>query len=341
MINASNEYKIAINDRATRYCCDAEITLIDGTILNLDESKIRNIKIDDAVSQNDKFTVGSAIINKLTMLIDNLEDEYSIYDFTDAIIRPRIGLQLSSTIEMMNKGEFIAEDPKTIGSIISLTAYDNMSKFDKPFKDVNISFPCSADLLLTSVCLHCGVPLASNVFQNSDHIIQTRPIDDAINCREIVSWTAQKAGCFARCNTTGALEIKWYDTNAIKDNVIDGGTFDSATPYASGDNVDGGNFLDYASGDAIDGGTFTKMNRYHHIYSLTSISVATDDVVITGLQVVDTSETPNTVLYGVKGYVISFEGNKLIQSQTDAQTIANTIGPKIVGMKFRPLTINA
>ena len=39
--------------------------------------------------------MGSAIINKLTLTIDNLDEAYSEYDFTGAVIRPTVGLQLS------------------------------------------------------------------------------------------------------------------------------------------------------------------------------------------------------------------------------------------------------
>jgi hypothetical protein len=45
-------------------------------------------------------------------------------------------------------------------------------------------------------------------------------------------------------------------------------------------------------------------------------------------------------LYGQVGYVISLEGNKLIQSLEDATAIANSVGAAIVGMKFRPCSIS-
>ena len=111
--------------------------------------------------------------------------------------------------------------------------------------------------------------------------------------------------------------------------------------YTTGDNLDGGNFTDYSSGDNIDGGNFDNMDRYHHIYALSSATIATDDVVITGLKVKamgTESDYGETVMYGSDGYVIEITDNPLIQ-EGQAATIANSVGAKIVGMRFRPMSI--
>jgi hypothetical protein len=342
MINVSSEFKTLIKGNDRKFYGGAEITLADATVLTLDNTKIMSLKIEDMTSQNDEFTIGSAIINEMTLTINNLTEEFSDYDFTDAVIRPTVGLKLSETTETLNKGVFTADDPKAIGSIITLTALDNMVKFDTPFKDVVLVFPTTPILLLSAVCLHCGVTLATTTFLNDDFTITERPLDDAVSCREVVSWIAQLSGNFARMNTSGQLELKWYDFEIFEEGNLDGGTFDDTeeTSYQSGDSADGGNFTDYTSGDNIDGGSFTDLSRFHHFYSLSQFSVATDDVVITGISVTDSAETPNTVLYGQVGYVISLEGNKLIQSLEDATTIANSVGAAIVGMRFRPLNLN-
>ena len=82
-----------------------------------------------------------------------------------------------------------------------------MNKFDTPFSHVSIMFPCTAQFLLQTTCTHCGVELASTTFLNSDYVITTRPSDEAITCREVISWIAQMSGNFARCNM-GAIGVK-------------------------------------------------------------------------------------------------------------------------------------
>jgi len=228
MINVSNEFKQVINGDERVFYPSAEITLADSTVLSIGKERITQLKIEDSTSQSGSFSIGSAIINKLTLSIDNMDDAYSDYDFTDAVIRPSVGLQLSASIETLNKGVFIADDPHVKSSTITLTALDNMVKFDKPFSNIVQAFPCSAINLLNTVCTHCGVSLGTSTFDGDDYVIQSRPsTSDATNCREIVSWIAQLGGNFARCNINGALEIKWYDLSVFEEETnLDGGYFD-------------------------------------------------------------------------------------------------------------------
>jgi hypothetical protein len=346
MINVSNEYKEAIRKSGKKQYGGAVITLKDDTELILDNSNImeNGISIKDGTSASNSFHIGSATINELTLNIANFDGAFNEYDFTDAVIRPTVGLQLSETIETLNKGVFIVEDPRSIGGMIVITALDNMAKFDVPFSDVTISFPCTAITLLNAVCLRCGVSLASAIFTNSVFSINRRPDDEAITCREIVAWIAQLGGNFARCNVDGALEIKWYDIGAFETtDHVDGGSFDNSTHYSTGDNVDGGNFTDYNSGDSVDGGTFEDMDRYHHIYALGRATIGTDDVIITGIKVKamgTESDYGETVLFGSEGYVIEISDNPLIQ-EGNAGTIANSVGAKIVGMRFRICSVTA
>lgn len=347
MINTSNEYKkhITSQDNLPRnFKARAAITLADSTTLETTEEDIivKGFKIDDSVSANNSFQIGAAIINQFTLMLNNIEGKFNDYDFTDAVIRPYIGLKLSTTTEWLAKGVFTVDESKVASSIVSLICLDNMYKFDMPFSDVEIDFPCTNLQLLQKVCLHCGVSLATLHFLNGDFLIERRPNDEAINCREIVSWIAQMAGCFARINTQGSLELKWYDFEAFEnESNIDGGIFDEATPYATGDNADGGNFIDYNSGDDIDGGTFLDTKRFHHLYAISQADISTDDIVITGVQVKaqgTKEDYGETILFGSTGYVIEMT-NPLIQENT-AHIIANSVGQKIVGMRFRPLNIS-
>ena len=341
MINTSNEYKQRIR-RNRVFIPKATITLADSTVLQITADDIMQggLKIDDRVG--DKVSLGSANINKCSLTLKNFSGKFDTYNFTGAVIRPHTGLQMSETVEYLAKGVFTADRPTVAGSILVLEALDNMARFDTEFSAVNRSFPCSSLQLLQAVCLHCGVFLATVSFTDSGHIIEQRPEDTTISCREIVSWVAQIAGCFARCNNQGALELKWFDFEAFETGTnLDGGAFDSGTPYATGDRADGGNFADYSSGDNSDGGTFLDTQRYHHLYSFTGEpTIGTDDIYITGIQVTDSSENPTTVLFGSAGYVLTIEGNKLIQNASQAADIANSVGQKIVGMRFRSFTGN-
>ena len=337
MINVSNEYKNIIQD-SREFKTKVKVTLVNGTILNFDNDSIMSggLKINDATSGESSLSIGSAIINSTTIKLNNFNGQLDYYDFINATVVVEVGLQLSTRVEYLKKGTYTVDDANSIGGIVILDCLDNMYKFDTPFSGVNISFPCTASQLLRAVCLYCQVSLQTVSFINSNHVIDRKPNDEATTCREIISYIAQLSGNFARININGSLELKWYDMSAFEqsDN-LEGGVFDNDTPYSTGDHVDGGDFT-FSETEHYDGGTFKQMDKYHHIYALNQSTVGTDDVVITGIQVENTSsESEYSVLFGSQGYVLSISNNPLIQSKTDATTIANTIGAKIVGMRFR------
>jgi hypothetical protein len=304
VLSTSNEYKNTISESRI-FHVTAEITLKDSTILTIDNTQIveGGIKIDDGVSQRGQFTIGSAIIGQLTLKLNNLNGEFNQYDFTDAIIRPSIGLELSESIETLNKGVYTVDSTKFIGSTIILTALDNMAKFDTPFKDVNITFPATTLKILQAITLHCGVFLETVSFMNNDLEITDRPEDTALTCREMVSYIGQISGNFARINHNGGLELKWYEFEL----------FDEEPP---------------------------DPNSIHHFTVLSNVEIAMEDVVITGIQVLTNDEDTEPSFFGVEGYVVSIENNPLIDSSTIGQLVANSVGAKIVGMRFRPMELS-
>ncbi|WP_099205659.1 hypothetical protein [Scatolibacter rhodanostii] len=63
---------------------------------------------------------------------------------------------------------------------------------------------------------------------------------------------------------------------------------------------------------------------------------------ITGIQVTeDTEESDSpTFMSGTPGYVLGIDGNPFVQAG-QGQTVANYLGAKIVGLRFRPLSVSA
>lgn len=354
MINTSTEYKKTVLDKR-KFNMKGTILLKSGETLQLDSSKVvqGGCKITDSTSKQNEFCIGSSIANKLTLSLNNMYDEYSDYDFTDAVITVFVGLQLENRIEWLKKGVFIAEDPTTTPSVLTLEALDNMSKLDKAY-DRGLVFPCNLQVIARYCCDKCGVQLSTMQFPNYGYVVKENPFDDDSNnitYRAILSYCAMLACCYARCNVDGHIEIKWYDVNAFNELIkYDGGIFDQTDEkvYQTGDALDGGNFLDYTSGGAAEGGSFAEDLKFHNIYSLSSLDVSTEDVVITGIKVTATDGVNSagkklkgeTYLCGAEGYILSISGNPLIR-YGKAKEIATYIGGKVVGMRFRPLKANA
>ena len=350
MINVSTEYQLALPEKK-RFIAKATCLLKDGTTLNFDKTNLMGggIKITDGTSSSNKFDMGAAIINQLTVMVYNEDDVFSDYDFSDAVLTVWVGMPLADRIEWLKKGVYNASDPTTTPSVITLKALDNMSKFDTAY-DGNLSFPATLQSIVQYCCSKCGVLLVNGEFPNYAYTIQKNPFDEKNNVtyRAIISYCALLAGCYARCNVDGRLELKWYDTGAFGD-IIDGGIFDATTEasYQTGDSLDGGNFTNYSSGDTADGGTFTETLPYHHIYSFSSLSVSTEDVVITGIRVTAADSEDNagkkiegeTYLCGAEGYVLDVSGNPLVENGK-AKTVAEYLAGRVVGMRFRPFQAN-
>lgn len=350
MQNVSTAFRRELSNDNRRYIKSCTITLRDGTALNIDNSNIWDggFKVDEAVSSDNNFDIGAAIIGKFTLTLNNIYDDYSDYDFTGAeISNIRVGLQLpENTIESIKKGIYTVDEPRYNGSIITLECLDNMSRFDQPYTLSNLTYPATLGAIVRDACSCCGVSLAADsaAFEMSDYVVDTRP-DDKTTFREVLSWVGQISCHWCRCNANGQLSLGWYDMSVLENaDDLDGGKFDGSKPYATGDNADGGNFKDYSSGDNYDGGDFKSLSKFHQIHSLSSMDVSTDDVVITGIRVIeaapdDSEEDDITYQAGTDGYVLTIEGNKLIQGGKGAQ-VASYLGSRLIGMMFRPFSVS-
>ncbi|MDO5539402.1 MAG: hypothetical protein Q4F83_04930 [Eubacteriales bacterium] len=247
-------------------------------------------------------------------------------------------------IEKIQKGVFTVDDPTYNGATITLECLDNMHKSDRDYADVKTKYPATVGTIVQDICSVCGIPLLTTTFDGSDIVINERPSDDALTCRQVLMYCAQRACKFARCDVYGRLELKWFEQGIFEQNDnLDGGFFDDSMPsYLSGGTADGGTFDPWNVGYAANAGTFRDQSRFHHLYSMSALTVSTDDAVITGVSVTEEFQETETLkkgtyLYGTDGYVLSVSGNPFI-SAGQAKEVATFLGQKLIGLKFRPLS---
>ena len=347
MLNVSNAFKQLLYEGKRNYLSYADITLSDGTKLTLDNSDIwdSGMEISDSVSSDNSFDVGAAIVNSSKIVINNIYDDYSDYDFSNAEVIMYVGLKLpDGTTERVRKGTFHVDEPKYNGAIITLNCLDNMSKFDRPYSESTLQYPANLNQIVRDACSKCGVTLQTYDFPHDDYVVQERPEDEATTFGEVVQWAAQIACCFCRCDVYGRLELKWYNQEAFENRYfLSGGTFKNIPP--TNDTMSGGAFNPWTDGELINSGGFTDLDGIHHIYSLGSISTSTDDVVITGVSVSvkasddDSGQEIVVSETGASGYVISIENNNLI-NVGDGATVAGWIGEKLIGFRFRKASVS-
>ena len=347
MKNVSSQFRRELNNGNRNYVKSAKITLKDETELTLTDKVFWNngVKIEESTSNENSFDIGSVIVGQLTLSINNMYDDYSEYDFTDAkITNVSIGIKLSdNTIESLQYGQYTVNEAKYNGSIITLTAYDNMYKFDQPYTKSTLSYPATLLQIVQDSCSKCDVQLGSYDFPHNDFIIQNKPEDESITFRNILQWVAQISCCYCKMDPQGRLVLNWYNTDILENiSTLNGGNF--LNWEANKDTVSGGNFNPWTQGELISAGTFSETSDYHTIHSFSSLTLSTDDVVITGVRVVEEIEgeegtESKTYQSGMDGYVLSVEGNKLIQGS--GATVVGFLAEKLVGLRFRPFTASS
>lgn len=338
MLAISKEFQQELYNGNRDYLLYVDVTLKDKTILNFTNDKIweNSFKIEDATSDTDGFKIGSAIINKFTVTIENIKDQYSLYDFEGAEVRVYIGMELpSGRIEKIKKGVYTVDEPSYDGVTITLECLDRMAFFERKY-DSALSYPATLGQIAYDACKNCNVPLKSANFYNSSYMVTSRPADEEITYREIVAYIAQLSASYARFDSEGQLEFKWYDKEVFDFDRLDGGDFKE---YELAQNIDGGNFAYTDVGNIIDGGTFDDSNKYHHLYANSSVKVGTDEIEITGfsLSMVEGEETKE-YFSGKEGYVLGIENNPL--AQDNVESLVSSIAGQLIGLKFRTFEVS-
>nr|DAH31906.1 MAG TPA: BNR/Asp-box repeat protein [Caudoviricetes sp.] len=332
MKNVSNEFISASSER-TDYYVLASVKFADGTEKELSRSDFYlsgNSYTDAAGSSS--FPLGVALEKQMGISIVNDVDQWSTYDFYGAEFTMYCCLDLDSgKTEKILLGTFTVIEPESYGSIIEVTAADAMYLGDTAYTTL-LSFPMTAAAALRDSCSTCGVTLQTTTFTNGDYVISSFP--DGITHRTLWGLCAMLAGGNARMDEYNRLNIISYDFSFFDKGDLDGGIFDGATPYASGDTADGGSFNPWDTGYVYDAGTFSDMKDYHVFFRAKNLTVATDDVVITGIQA---TVDDVTYLYGEEGYILTLT-NQLIEG--NPQDAMNRIGPLIVGVRFRPFEMD-
>ena len=211
------------------------LLLSNGTELKGGEagSTIKALTLHTAVNSGQEFTIGSAFSDYIEAEIwadpgGSLQitagDALTLYRQDDAGNRTKVGV-------------FYAEKPtRTKRNSYKVTAYDTMSKLDADFSGwlrANQSrFPMTIWTLVQLACRQAGVALASASLPiNGSYSVQAFYADD-LTCRQIISWAAEAAGCYAHMNADGKLQFLTYTDKRSTVKITPDGASNSTAYYA-------------------------------------------------------------------------------------------------------------
>lgn len=315
MIKTTAAYKEAIKKNRI-FHHEVNINFADQTSMTVGDVDLFAFQLLDATSNTGSFDIGSAIAQQLLLKLNNVDGKFDNHDFSDAVITAKIGLELSdNSIEWLSKGIFTAEPGTVSGDTISVNAFDNMVKFDADYSQSKLVYPATLGAVVRDACSCCGVTLAPDTanFNKSNYVVQNRPNDSALTFRQVLQFVGQISCTFFKINTEGKLSAKWYDTDTLE-------------------SIDMNN---------VNTEKVILIDELH-----TGSTLQTDDVVITGIKVIeenrDEENSSSEVTYksGTDGYVLEVSGNKLIQGGKGAEVV-NYLGECLNGLQFRPVSINA
>lgn len=335
MRNLSTEFKEQQNSGNRNYLKYADFTFTDGSTLSITDKDLwsNGFKFEDAVSQSGSFDIGAAIVNKLTLQINNFSGKYTDYIWDGARVVCHIGLELSTGIEKIRICTMTVTDaPYQNTAIISLTCEDSMRLFDRDYSESKLSYPATRLQIIQDACEVCGVTLQSTRFDNDDLIIQNRPDDSSITFRQVIAWIAQMGCQWAKSDEYGRLCLGWYEREVPDKfyNLVE-------TPWKD---TDGNDILDTKGAQII-----TIMQKGITAIDTNEFTPWLYDIEITGVKVTEYVENSSkneakTYQSGKSGYVIEISDNKLIQ-EGSGEKICQIIADRCVGLKFRPFTTGA
>lgn len=211
------------------------LTLPSGTELKGGSpgSAVKSLTLHTAVNAGQEFTIGSAFSDYIEAEIwadpgGSLQitagDALTYYRKDDAGNRTKVGV-------------FYAEKPtRTKRNSYKVTAYDTMSKLDADFSGWlhanQAQFPKTIWQLVQLACQRAGVALASSSLPiNGSYSVQAFYADD-LTCRQIISWAAEAAGCYAHMNADGKLQFLTYTDKRSTVKITPDGASNSTAYYA-------------------------------------------------------------------------------------------------------------
>lgn len=211
------------------------LTLSSGTELKGGSpgSAVKSLTLHTAVNAGQEFTIGSAFSDYIEAEIwadpgGSLQitagDALTYYRQDDAGSRTKVGV-------------FYAEKPtRTKRNSYKVTAYDTMSKLDADFSGWlhanQAQFPKTIWHLVQLACQRAGVTLASSSLPiNGSYSVQAFYADD-LTCRQIISWAAEAAGCYAHMNADGKLQFLTYTDKRSTVKITPDGASNSTAYYA-------------------------------------------------------------------------------------------------------------
>lgn len=224
MYSVSSAFKAAMNDPVQEH-------KITGTIgsVSFDENNIvdGSFSISNQSTDTSDVVLGSCYIGQLTAEFTGLSIGWS--SWIGKVITPSFGLKVGNSWEYVPLGVFKVSKATHTAFGVQITAYDNMTKFDKKFKKSHFMNLSGMYNIINQLCTDSGVTLGMSQAQiealpNGDRTginiygstgKKSEFANDITTNRDLLFWVAQTLGCFATIDRAGQLVFRQYTQNVV------------------------------------------------------------------------------------------------------------------------------
>lgn len=215
MYEVSERYKAAMKEPVLRFSLKGSVA---GYAFTHEDIQAGSFSITNQCSEEGSVKIGSVYTAELkcTFMKDIGINRYA---WMGAKIEVSEGLEVADGIyEYVPLGVFSVAEANVLTHGVEVVAYDNMAKFDVTY-DSGSTTGTIYDLLVL-YCRQCNVPLGitrefTEALPNGKREIALYPENDVETFRDMISWLAQTAACFATINRKGMLVLRPYNQTVV------------------------------------------------------------------------------------------------------------------------------
>ncbi len=190
----------------------------DGSAVTITEKHLLQggLSVNRYSASGKGIELGCVSAAELTLRLNNSEGQWNSTVFEGGELAVTLGIPKEDGATLVIPlGHFTVDEAPRKLAVITLTALDGMVLFDREVNPTLLTFPMTAETLVSRLCAICGVTLATtgmSGFPNHDYIIESAPIatGTTYTWRQYLSWAAQLMGVCGYMDENGHLALGWY-----------------------------------------------------------------------------------------------------------------------------------
>lgn len=194
---------------------------IKGTIggIAFDGSNVdkNSVKLTNQCCDTSTFSYGGVYIGQLDIKFISSTMNIDRNDWVGLEIAPIITIDEYE----IPVGVYIVNTASHSGNVVTVKAYDRMSKFDK-LAAVSENMNGQPYDWMSLACMECGVPMGMTreevaLLPNGTANFILGILGDIQNWRDVLYWLSVSMGCFATMDRNGALVLRSYASDVVQD----------------------------------------------------------------------------------------------------------------------------